>query len=404
MKILGLNIKNIRKLRAIEMQFSENGLIPIVGHNEAGKTSVLDSMEILIRGMKYSNSDIITHGEERAEIIGQIGEYTIKRVVTKASNRLEITNKDGLQVSGSPQKFLDSLINEITFDPRPFTSKNGDQKLKFMMDLFTLNFDELNKQISELEDERRLIGREGKELGGEKEIPEKTEAVDIVELSKELEAANTHNTFRNQNIKDREIALKNIRRLEEELRIAKEYFDALPKVEDEIPTEELRSKLESANLINAQAKEYADAVEHNQKVEKKRDEYRAKTKEIETLRQKKSEQLKSLEIPVEGLEIREDGVYHNDIYSENWSDSEAMRISSELCLAMNPKLKAIFIDKGESYDTNQLKSLKEWAESNDIQAFITIVDDIPSEDEGLDPNTFYIVEGEIRSSQSTSGA
>lgn len=51
---------------------------------------------------------------------------------------------------------------------------------------------------------------------------------------------------------------------------------------------------------------------------------------------------------------------------------------------MNPKLRAIAIDKGESYDKESLKSLGKWAKENDLQAFIAIVDEIPEElEEGV---------------------
>jgi len=52
----------------------------------------------------------------------------------------------------------------------------------------------------------------------------------------------------------------------------------------------------------------------------------------------------------------------------------------------------VFIDQGETYDTNSLKQLEKWAIESDIQAFITIVDDIPDSKED---DTFYIIEGQL---------
>jgi len=102
-------------------------------------------------------------------------------------------------------------------------------------------------------------------------------------------------------------------------------------------------------------------------------------------------------IPVPGLEIKEDGIFHENIHCENWSDEQSVTISSQLCLAMNPKLQAVFIDQGETYDSKSLKALEKWAVDNNIQAFITIVDDIPDE---LADDVFYIVEGQLVKEQS----
>ena len=113
---------------------------------------------------------------------------------------------------------------------------------------------------------------------------------------------------------------------------------------------------------------------------------------IDKLREEKKKILSAVKMPVEGLEIREEGLYHNDIFSENWSEAEGLRISSELCLSMGPKLPAIFIDDGETYDADGLKSLEQWALKNDLQAFISIVDSTEGTSES---DTFYIEEGEL---------
>ena len=67
-------------------------------------------------------------------------------------------------------------------------------------------------------------------------------------------------------------------------------------------------------------------------------------------------------------------------------------ISSEICLAQMPNVRAVFLDRGESFDPQSLKELGDWAVANDIQVFITIVRDIP---EKLEAGTFYISEGKV---------
>ncbi len=86
-KIIGLKIDGIRKLSAVEMEFAEKGLIEIRGKNQQGKTSVIDSLEILLKGGRHIETDMISHDKKRAEIIGVIGDYEIRRVITEKTNR-----------------------------------------------------------------------------------------------------------------------------------------------------------------------------------------------------------------------------------------------------------------------------------------------------------------------------
>jgi len=80
------------------------------------------------------------------------------------------------------------------------------------------------------------------------------------------------------------------------------------------------------------------------------------------------------------------------IHSENWSDAQGIDVAVQLCIAQNPELRAVLIDKGESFDKKRLAALQEWAEKNDLQAFVTIVDETP---ESLEDGVFYIEEGTI---------
>ena len=71
MKILGLQITNLRKIKAFNYEFKESGLIQIRGKNRAGKSSIIKAIEMLLRGKKYQPGDVVTHGEYKAEIIAK---------------------------------------------------------------------------------------------------------------------------------------------------------------------------------------------------------------------------------------------------------------------------------------------------------------------------------------------
>lgn len=455
MKIIGLKVDGIRKLSAIEMKFNDSGLIPIVGKNKQGKTSILDSIEMLFTGKRTVPKDVITHGKTRGEINVIVGEnglknFTFKRVVTEKESRIEIRNKDGYKKDDSPQAFLDSFFNSLTFNPRPFLNKTPAEKQKFMMTLLKLDFTKQDAKIKEFEQERLFVGREVKNMG-EIEAGVCVKNVDVEELFEEKKGIEELNNSTRRGYENaKENALKEIVQFNdvqktkesnllnanikithlkdtrdsietqiEELKKKLSYVNVeiaynqtckkdLPQPEELKPlevkidtpeysnTDHIENQIKEAGEINRKADLYDNYLKKFEEKEMKKQEYKDLSYEIDSIRDEKKKILSEVDIPVSGLEVREDGIYHNDIYSENWSESEGLRISSELCVAMNPKLRAIFIDKGESYDSDSLKDLEQWATKNNLQAFITIVNDIPEE---MEAGTFYIEEGEILNKQ-----
>jgi len=398
LKIIGLQIDGIKKLKAIEMKPNQTGLVQIRGKNKQGKTSILDALEILIRGNKYITHDMIQHGKGKAEIIGQIGEFTVKRVITENSNRLEIT-KDGFQMANKPQAFLDALVNELTFNPRPFLDKSPEEKLRFMMDLLNIDFSDIDEQIQENEQERLLIGRELKNIG----IPIECEKIEFIDISETLKFNDQQDVKSNKiNHAKERIAEYKDRKKEIELEIAglQSEFNELnngirngEKYLTELPQPESKKDISQAIEQNQKADIYQRYLRHKDQYENKKSAYENCNFIIKEIRENKKQKLSESKMPIEKLEIREDGLYYNNIFCENWSDYEADRISRELCIALNPRLRAMFIDRGETYDSDSLRELEKWAEANNIQTFITIVDDIPDE---KDSNVFYIEEGELK--------
>lgn len=438
LKIIGLKVDGLRKLTAIEMEFAEKGLIQIRGKNGQGKTSILDSFEILLKGAKHIEDDMITHDRKKAEIIGIIGDYEIKRVITAKSNRIEVKHKDEGAMA-RPQEFLDTLINELTFNPRPFLNKTPEQKLRFMMDFLDIDFTAVDGKIKNAEEERLVVGRLIKRYGDLKPVP-KTERVSISSLIQQKnDRLEENRRLKKEYDEERDRKLKDIRdfneaqkkyknniditqkrladldkekkRLEKELEEVlvehKQTSDLLvtspqpePEKSEEIKLEmpdlpdtfDIDEQIQQAEETNLQAAEYETYCGKKKEKTEEEAKYQAYTDKLETFRNAKKMILRNAKIPIEGLEIREDGVYYNGIQSENWAESDALKISSKLCLAMKPKLQALFLDEGECFDSDSIEELKNWAEDNDLQFFLTIVDS--SENKSAD-NIFYIVDGAV---------
>ena len=438
MKIIGIKIDGLRKLTAVEIEFADKGLIQFRGKNKQGKTTILDSFEILLRGNKCVENDMITHGKMKAEIIGTVGDYEIKRVITAKSNRIEVKHKDD-GVVARPQEFLDTLINELTFNPRPFLNKTYEQKLQFMMDFLKIDFTAVDGKIKDAEEERLVIGRIIKRYGELKPV-EKVERVVIGELISKRDniifyndkETHEYERLKDSATKDAEEFNEYQGKLKSNIEITKDRLAELDEKKKEIETEleeVLAAISDTKNLLDTsplpepeksldvdveepELKSHADidieisfADERNiqaeayeiystKKKEKAEEEakYEDYTTKLDKLRNVKKMIFRNAKIPIVGLTIRESGVYYNSIHSENWAESEALKISCKLCIAMKPKLQALFLDFGESFDSDSIEELKNWAEDNDIQFFLTTVCDSKGISE---ESVFYIEDGSV---------
>jgi uncharacterized protein YlxW (UPF0749 family) len=457
LKIIGLAVDGLRKLKAVELKFNETGLTQILGDNEEGKTTLgIDALQILIRGNKYSNKDIVGKGKSKATLVGQLGPYKITRILPREGTPTlkAVDTRTGQALTGRVQDFLETLINELTFNPRPFLFLSKNEKLKFMMDLCKIDFSEMDAQIDSHYNKRKAIGQEIDRYG-EIIVPKalsRINTTEIIEQKKKITEQNSglylaHEEAKTKQLNEidlfnkaqREIASKatsitnaignfeagiesnneEIAKLEERIESLKKssklyeseiaekrkQFNKLPKPQPEKPlavdipepnylsVDDLDKKLEYAAEINQEANEYDNQIAKAKEKESKETEKRKETEIIDGLRKQKLEILAGTKTGVEGLQITEDDILYNGISSDNWSDAQGLIISSELCIAQMPKLRAVFMDRAESIGKKKLAEYEKWALANGIQVVITkVVDEAPK---SKDEFTYFIVDGSV---------
>ena len=450
-KLIGLSIANIRKIRCAELEIAPSGITQIRGKNEQGKTTVLKSIEMLLGGKGAIPSDVVTHGEESGSIIGKVvnsdnGQtFIVEKVIKDGDQKLKVSTDNGMQVA-KPQSFLDTLINETTINPRPFMLKSAKDKITHLMKFLKIDTSKEDASIKEMEENRTLVGREVKKLGTPVH-KDTTEAVDVTALNKEkveinakmapkmqeaytkysddketYDAAVKRHGQLNDSIAAKMISIANaeaeITRLRGEIdthknniqAITEELFTVVVPDEPEKPTAdtlfttenariaEIDKDIEAAAVVNEKAKQYQEYKVLLDTISAKNREYDGLTASIKEKRVAKLKKLNDVKMPIPGLEIvvdqedRPDGVYFNSTHCDNWSESEALRISLAIAAAAMPGLRAIFLDGANSFDAGNLAVIDEWAKANDIQIILTIVAD---NNDVHGDNVFFIEEGQV---------
>ena len=405
LRIIQLKAENIKNLKAIEIK-PDGAVITLTGKNEAGKSSVLDAIEVALAGKKLE--DPIRHGEEKAVSEVDLGEYIVRRVFTKKGDRLELINKDGFKTS-SPQGLLNNILGKLSFDPLAFanmdkTPAGKREQRNVLMDLIGLDFSDLDKQHSETFQNRATLNRIIRDKEGvikEKvepleNLPDKESSIDA-HIAK-LESLKDEQVLRETYIGVLEHKQNSIKRSKKEIEeitnkikdlqdIVTQHTVNIEDSEKEIANAKVPRVVELQEIVDvkdeiAQIQQQNKYIVYAREYYKEKEEIRDKTKESNELTEKiqgieteKKKRISEAKYPVKGLSVNTETVLFNGIpFSQN-STSRKIRVSTAIAMALNPKLKEILIRDGSSLDTGSLKEIEELVKGKGYQLWMEVVDE-----------------------------
>jgi hypothetical protein len=394
MKIIELKAENIKKLKAIEIRPTENTVF-ITGKNGAGKTCALDSICFALTGKDSlkETSRPIREGQEHANVIVDLDDYIVSRNWTSNdTSYLNVENKEGAKYP-SPQALLDSFIGNLSFDPREFASMEKKEQKEVLQNLLGIKADieKLDSQYQDIFNERTFIGRNFKASKAQfddmvkprETLPEKE--INISELTKQLsEAIENNNAIREieYNISENESDFRVLEKKISELLIQKEQLLSKLKNSKEhlskskvIPVQDLQDKIDNAGNLNNEIRNAENYYIKKSEVEKSEKNYKDKTAELEAITAKKSELIKTAKMPIEGLAFDDEGVLFNKIPFSQLSSAEQLKVSISMAMAINPKLRVIFIRDGSLLDNANIEFIKQIAKEKDFDIWIEKVDE-----------------------------
>lgn len=416
-RFIGLQIQNLRKIHVAQMDFDGKNLIPIYGPNEAGKSTVLLALEILLHGKDALPAQAVTKGEESAVLIGQLNGYEIHRKIKADGTIVTQVKTEQGAVMPSPQAFLDNIAGKLV-DPEYLAKLPGSEKKNMLIKYAGIDFTAVDNKIKALRDERTLIGREVKAYG-DLAMVEKAEPVSIaalmaqqeeihafnqeqIEKASKLEKADEYIEKLEDNISQSNFELEELRKKVQEkeqeifskmnvLQTAKSRREELPQPEPTKDISVINEQIKKAGEINAKAAAYEAYCEKKRARDEKQALYNDYNEKVSAAEKEKSDLLKNADLPLKGeLEITDAGLSYKGINDENWSDAESIKICCRIAAHFSKDLKAMYIRRGESLDSKSLAELKAFAEENDFQIFIEIVSERTDHEEG-----FYLEEGQI---------
>ncbi len=386
-KINSLEIENIKRVKAVKLQPSENGLTIIGGNNGQGKTSVLDAIAWALGGDKYKPSDAQREGSVVPPSLSLKLNNGLIVERKGANSSLKVIDAEG---NKSGQQLLNGFIEQLALDLPKFINSNSKEKANILLKIIGVGdrLYSLEQEEAKLYNQRHEIGqiadqkeKYAKEMIVYPDAPkELISASELIRTQQEILAKNGENQrkreqaeFYNRRLleaqKAYDEAKKVLQEAEQNAEIAnKSAFD----LQDE-STEKLEQNIIDIDNLNVKIRANMD----KEKAEIDADNYRAKyndlTEQIDSIRQEKINLLKSANLPLEGLTVDNAELLYNGKKWDCMSSSEQLKVATAIVRKINPKCGFVLMDKLEQMDKETLKEFGHWLERENLQVIATRV-------------------------------
>lgn len=387
MKINKLEIENVKRIKAVKIEPTKDGLTIIGGKNNQGKTSVLDSIAWALGGERFRPSQAQREGSvipPNLKIVMDNG-LIVER---KGKNSdLKVTDPSGKKAG---QQLLNEFIEQLALDLPRFMEATGKEKAKTLLHIIGVDATivELEKKEAEIFNSRQAIGRiaDQKEKYA-KEQPyfpdapdEPVAASDLIRQQQEILAKNGENQRLRQNLHNLE---QELQRTNEQLaELLRKQSDIEKKVRvarlsaadlhDE-STAELEKNLAEIDEINRKVRANLDKDKTEEDAKNYRNQYQSLTAELEAVRNEKAGLLASAELPLPGLSVQDGELIYNGAKWDCMSGSDQLKVATAIVRKLNPKCGFVLLDKLEQMDLDTLQEFGKWLEAEGLQAIATRV-------------------------------
>ena len=386
-KINTLEFENVKRIKALALEPSPNGLTVIGGRNNQGKTSVLDAICWALGGEKYRPSQ----AQREGALLPPTLKVTLSNgivVERKGKNSaLKVTDPNG---NKSGQQLLNSFLEPLALDLPQFMNSSNKDKANTLLRIIGVGdkLYELERTEKEMYDKRHAIGqiadqkaKYAKEMVSYEGVPEMPiSASDLIAQQQAILAKNGENQRKRQLKAQYDYELEQARQALDE---AKRRFaqaqanaqTAAKSAEDLVDesTAELEKNIADIDTINTKVRANLDKVKAEEEAKGYREQYDALTVQIEDVRKEKFDLLNNADLPLRGLSVADGELTFEGQKWDNMSGSQQLRVATAIVRKLNPECGFVLLDKLEQMDTDTLKEFGQWLESEGLQAIATRV-------------------------------
>ena len=393
-KINKLEIENVKRVKAVSIEPTAQGLTILGGNNNQGKTSVLDAIAWALGGNKFKPSKPARDGSMNPPTLRlELSNGLIVERKGKNSD-LKVTDPSG-QKAG--QQLLDSFVEELALNLPKFIESSSKDKANTLLQIIGVGDKlwELDRQEERLYNERRTIGQiadQKKKYAAEQpqypEAPNELVSIaDLIHEQQEILARNGENARKRQNREEIRSQLhlseERLKQLKEQLaqeeatheKLMGDYIEANKSIEGLVdePTEEIENSIANIEEINRKVRANLDKEKAEEDAKQYGSQYDKLTKEIQDVRDERTSLLDSADLPLPGLSVEDGELVFEGQKWDNMSGSQQLRVSTAIVRKLKPECGFVLLDKLEQMDIPTLTEFGKWLESEGLQAIATRV-------------------------------
>lgn len=393
-KINKLEIENVKRVKAVTIEPTSNGLTILGGNNNQGKTSVLDAIAWALGGNKYKPSKPARDGSMNPPTLRlELSNGLIVERKGKNSD-LKVTDPSG-QKAG--QQLLDSFVEELALNLPKFIESSAKDKANTLLQIIGVGEKlwELDRKEERLYNERRTIGQiadQKKKYAAEQpqypEAPNELVSIaDLIHEQQEILARNGENARKRQNreniVNEMHLSEARLKQLREQLaqeeavhdKLMGDYVEANKSIEDLVDesTEEIENSIANIEEINRKVRANLDKEKAEEDAKQYGSQYDQLTKEIQDVRDERTSLLDSADLPLSGLSVEDGELVFEGQKWDNMSGSQQLRVATAIVRKLKPECGFVLLDKLEQMDIPTLNEFGKWLESEGLQAIATRV-------------------------------
>ena len=393
-KINSLELENVKRIKAVKLEPSPNGLTVIGGKNGQGKTSVLDSIAWALGGDRYRPSAAQRDGS----VIPPTLHITLSNglvVERKGKNAdLKVIDPNGRK---SGQQLLNEFISQLALDLPRFMEANNKDKANILLQIIGVGdkLFELERREKELYNQRHAVGQiadQKRKFAAEMvfypDAPaELVSASELIRQQQDILARNAENQRKRENMRSIETKAESLQsdidrlraemqRLESQLTTALADLEIARKdalfLQDE-STAELEKNIAEIDEINVKVRANLDKEKAEDDTKEYAAQYNVLTAQLDDVREEKLALLNGAELPLPGLSVEDGELTYNGHKWDSVSGSDQLKIATAIARKINPQCGFVLVDKLEQMDMDTLREFGAWLEGEGLQVIATRV-------------------------------
>ena len=401
MKITSFEIENVKRVRTVAYEPTQNGFTIIGGKNSQGKTSILDAIAWALGGNKYM-PDSPQRDDSSAPPHIKITLDNGLIVERKGKNSaLTVSDPSGKQYG---QKLLDSFISQLALDLPKFMNASDKEKADTLLKIIGVGdeLQSLDNLVKAKYSQRQAFyplmaakQAHAQELPSYPDAPDhEVSSLELIQKNAEILARNGENQKKRENLSNliaefgrmnAELVLKQEKltilmsemntlketmdRLEHDIEVGKKTVEEL---QDE-STDEIQAMLHDIDATNTKVRANLSKEMAQEEAQQMSEQYNRMTDEIEELRKKRFDLLNGANLPLPGLGIDDGSLTYNGHKSSDMSSSEQLVVATAIVRHLNPQCQFVLMDKMEQMDMDTLQSFGEWLKGEGLQVIATRV-------------------------------